>query len=77
VSFPGFTAEQDNEVETLAKTLGADTLSEADRARIQRRVDEIAATVPDEVRPHHDEGVSLGPLWGAGLVGIIVLIRRE
>ncbi|WP_328617498.1 hypothetical protein OHS18_15285 [Amycolatopsis sp. NBC_00355] len=67
VRFPGFSDAQNDDVEALAKNLGADSLSTVDRARIQQRVDEIAATVPEPARPHYDEGMSLGPVWGAGL----------
>ncbi|MFI5615018.1 hypothetical protein [Amycolatopsis sp. NPDC051903] len=89
VTFPGFTYAQNDEVEALARNLGADRLSEADQDRIQQRIDDIVATVPSSARPHHDEGVSLGPLWGAGLawaggavlivglVGAVVLVRRS
>lgn len=67
VRYPGFSEVQNHAVEALAKDLGADSLSTVDRARIQQRVDEFAATVPAAARPHYDEGVSLGPVWGAGL----------
>jgi hypothetical protein len=67
VRFPGFSDTQNDDVEALAKELGTDSLSTVDRARIQQRVDEFAATVPAAVRPHYDEGMSLGPVWGAGL----------
>lgn len=61
----------------LAKDLGADGVSAAEQQRIQQLVDKFAATVPEAARPHYDEGVSLGPLWGAGLawtgVGVVVV----
>lgn len=73
---PGFTDKQNEQVTQLAKDLGTDRLSVADRQRIQQLVDEFAVTVPAADRPHYDEGVSLGPLWGAGLawtgVGVVV-----
>jgi len=69
-NFPGFTDAQNDEVTVLAKQLGTDRLSTADRQQIQRRVDQISATVPAARRPHYDEGVSLGPLWGAGLAWV-------
>ncbi|MGC7096267.1 hypothetical protein ACPZ19_16455 [Amycolatopsis lurida] len=62
-------------------------LVESDQARIQQRIDEIAATVPESARSHG--ALSLGPLWGAGLawagaaalvlslLGMVVLFRRS
>lgn len=87
VSFPGFTAAQDKEIEALAQSLGTDGLSEADQDLIQQRIDEFAATVPESDRPHHDEGM-FGPLRGTGLawtggaalvlggLGAVLLVRR-
>lgn len=87
--FPGFTKAQDKAVTELASNLGGDgdELTAADRARIQHEVDRYAATVPDSRRPHYDEKLPLGPLWGARLaltggvcivaaVVLYVLIRR-
>ncbi|MEV6648409.1 hypothetical protein [Amycolatopsis sp. NPDC051371] len=74
--FPGFSDEQNGEIETLAKQLGADTLSEADQARVQQRVDDFAATVPDSARPRYDEGFTFVPLRGTWLAvagGVLVV----
>lgn len=88
VDFPGFTDEQNDEVESLALTLGEDRLSETDQERIQERIDDIAATVPQSDRPRYDPTVSIGPVWGAGLawtgggalllgvLGTVALLRR-
>jgi hypothetical protein len=75
-SFPGFTDDQDRQVTELADQLGEDGLSPAEQQQIQRMVDGFAAKVPDSRRPHFDEGVSVEPLWGAGLAwtGVAVLI---
>lgn len=67
VDFPGFPDARNEEIAGLAHRLGRDGLSASEQRRIQRRVDQIAATVPDSRRPHYDEGVSMEPLWGAGL----------
>lgn len=66
--FAGFTDAQDQRITDLAHKLGAaNELSGAGLAQLQQQVDKIAATVPDAKKPHYDEGVSLGPLWGAWL----------
>ena len=67
VKRPGFTKAQNAEIEALAKELGADSfmLDESDQVRIQQRIDDIAATLPESVR--RDGALSLGPLWGADL----------
>jgi hypothetical protein len=87
VDFPGFTDAQNDEIESLALTLGEDGLSDADQERIQQRIDDFAATVPDSDRPRFDASVSIGPLRGAGLawtggaallfgvLGIVALLR--
>lgn len=71
VAFSGFTSEQNAEIASLAKRLGAGGLTETEQRRIQDRVDAIAATVPAQSRPYHYTG-----LWGTGLAltgaGIIV-----
>jgi hypothetical protein len=68
--FPGFSDAQNQEVTDLAKQLGGDGLSTADQQQIQGLVDQFAATVPAAQRPHYDEGVSVEPLWGAGLAWV-------
>jgi hypothetical protein len=86
VDFPGFTEAQNAEVEALAKELGVDILSESDEVRIQQRIDEFAATVPETARPQPE---GLGPLRGArlawaggalivvGLLGAVLVPRRS
>jgi hypothetical protein len=86
VSFPGFTEAQNEQIEALAKELGADILSEADEVLIQQRIDEFAATVPESARP---QPAGIGPLRGAGLawtggalivvglLGMSLLFRRS
>lgn len=73
--FPGFTDAQNQEMTALASQYGESGLSTPERREIQWRANQLAKTVPEERRPHYDEGVSLGPLWGASLawVGIGVL----
>ncbi|MEQ0565117.1 hypothetical protein ABJI51_39085 [Amycolatopsis sp. NEAU-NG30] len=64
VRFPGFTDAQN-----------AGTLTESDQARIQQRIDELAATVPESARPRHAE---LLPLSGAALAwtGVALLVAE-
>jgi hypothetical protein len=58
----------DQRITDLAHRLGAaDNLGGAELAVIQQQVDKIAATVPEDKKPHYDEGVSVEPLWGASL----------
>lgn len=71
-TLPGFTPAQNGEIGDLVKQLAAGGLSEAEQRRIQDRVDEIAATVPESERPYHYTG-----LWGTGLAllgGAIVVV---
>jgi hypothetical protein len=67
VDFPGFTDAQNEEIESLALTLGEGGLSDTEQERIQQRIDDIAARVPDSDRPRYEPFMSLGPVWGAGL----------
>lgn len=66
--FPGFTDGQNTQVAALAARLGADGLQDYEQQAIQHLVDRLATTVPDSDRPHYDEGVSMGPLWGTRLI---------
>lgn len=67
VSFPGFSRDQDQAVQTLAQSLGGDGLSDADRRQIRQRVDRIAATVPESKHGRQRWTVEIGPLRGARL----------
>jgi hypothetical protein len=62
VGFAGFTAERNREIASLAARLGEGGLTDAEQRQVQARVDEIAATVPEEDRPYRYSG-----LWGTGL----------
>ncbi|SFB42799.1 hypothetical protein SAMN05216266_11122 [Amycolatopsis marina] len=75
ISLPGFTAAQEEELETLAANLGMDGLSAEEQQEIQRRVDEVAASVPQASRPYGDQAVwGAGRAWlGAGMVVAAVL----
>ncbi|MGW4488371.1 hypothetical protein ACWEOE_31550 [Amycolatopsis sp. NPDC004368] len=63
MGFAGFTPQQDGEIGDLVHQLAADGLTEAEQKRIQTRVDEIAARVPEAKKPYHYTG-----LWGTGLM---------
>lgn len=68
VELPGFTADQNAAVRSLAGQLGKDGLSAADQRRIQAEVDRYAAGVPPEKRPYPEEAFfSFGWFWGARL----------
>jgi hypothetical protein len=75
ISLPGFTDEQNARVETLKDQLGQDGLSGADRREIQDTVDQLAATVPPDVRPYGDQWVlGAGRAWlGGGMIVVAVL----
>ncbi|MFG1627021.1 hypothetical protein [Kribbella sp. NPDC049227] len=67
---PGFSDEQNAEVVALARELGAGGFTDAERDQVQRRVDQIVASLPPERLPQHPW------LWGwrLGVLGLLSLM---
>ena len=70
VDLPGFTDAENKEVLDLSENLGADGISDAERPQLQTKVDQITASLPPDLRPHHHPF-----LWGGQLValGLVVM----
>ncbi|WP_155058503.1 hypothetical protein [Streptomyces blattellae] len=90
VDLPGFTEAQNDEVARLGRQLGSEGLTDAEQHRIQNRIDEIAAAIPDADRPLPDSATvwpADAGVWGArrawlgggmiavGILGIIYAMR--
>ena len=69
VDLHGFDDEQNAEVLTLSKQLGAEGFTPAEREQLQNRVDQIVASLPPDRLPQHPW------LWGwkIGVLGLLAM----
>ncbi|MER7011121.1 hypothetical protein ABT324_06820 [Saccharopolyspora sp. NPDC000359] len=80
VNLPGFTEEQEEQVEELVEDLGGDGLSVAEQAEVQGLVDRLVAQLPPEQRLYGEYEVwGSGRIWRgvrmalAGVIGLVVV----
>lgn len=70
VDLPGFADEQNDEILSLSRKLGADGFTSAERDQLQTRVDQLAVSLPADRRPQHPW------LWGwkLGVLGLLAVL---
>jgi len=69
VELPGFSDQQNEDVLTLSRQLGAGGFTSAEREQLQRKVDQLVASLPADRLPKHEW------LWGwrLGVLGLLAL----